>query len=379
MSDTRRSITDGADFATVDLISEARRPILIARHRELVTDMERSLSEQFISGQTEHRRLKAMLEDLAAESEVKRTLRTLTLLSEDEHYRDMNLQQALTEFLCLMREEGNVEIASLQMHAIGIYREVRSRLLTRQTDSPALSELREITTTGLGVLLAPPTPVFGRIGVPQVYTRSFVEQTLKEAKRLMKGEREGVSWADEDQAVAVTRDDEEQVRNIPAGEREAALQFLVRDRIRSRFYRSVFLEYLSVDEFDPAELDHHRSVLGWLQVLAETPHLFPFLQGQPDKQKAFRIARLTQKLLQLFEIYARVARAEGDPRHQAALARLTTTREKLTYLVQAHEPPIPTGPDLTLGALMCPFRIFVEFVQTRVQAGDFILPPDPKG
>jgi hypothetical protein len=378
MPDIRRSSTDGDDFATLDLIREARRPILIARHREMVSAMERSLSEQSIREQAEHRLDEANRKELAAESEVERALQILTQLSEDEHFRDMSLQQALTDYLCLLREDGNLELAALQLHAIGIYRQVRERLLTRQTGEPPLAELREITTAGLGVLLAPPTPVFGRIGVPQVYTRSFVEQTLKEARRLMRGDREGVTWTDEDQAAAVTREDEEQVRNLPASEREAALQFLVRDRIRSRFYRSVFLEYLEVDEFDPIELGNHRSVLGWLQVLAETPHLFPFLQGQPDTQKAFRIARLTQKLVQLFEIYARVARAEGDPHHHSALAKLTTTREKLSYLMKSREPPIPTGPDLTLSTLLCPFPIFVAFVQTRVQAGDFILPPDPK-
>ena len=105
--------------------------------------------------------------------------------------------------------------------------------------------------------------------------------------------------------------------------------------------------------------------------------LYPFLQGQPDRQKAFRIARLTQKIVQVFEIYARVARAENDPRHQAAFVG-KSTRERLGYLTKQHEPPIPLSTELSLAGMLCPFKTFVEFVQTRVQAGDFVLPPDPK-
>lgn len=378
MPDPRRSSTDGDDFATVDLINEARRPILIARHRELVTEMEASLSEQFVSGTSDHRRLKSMIDDLSSQSEVSRIARTMKLISEDEHYRDMNLQQALTEFLCLMREEGSVEVAALQMHAIGVYRAVRTLLLKRQTVEPTLAELRELTTVGIGALLDPEEAEFGRLATAQVYTRSFVERTLKDVKRLRQGDQEGMGWEDEDSAAVVTREDEEQVRAMPETERIAALRFLVRDRVRSRFYRAVFLEYLSVDEFDPAELDHHPTVLAWLHSMAETPHLFPFLQGQPDKQKAYRIARLTQKLIQLFEIYARVAMAEADPRHQTPLAAAKGTRERLQYLAKAHYPPISSSHDLTLGTMLCPFKTFVGFVQTRVQAGDFVLPPDPK-
>ncbi len=374
--DTRKASTSGEDFATVDLINEARRPILIARHRELVTEMERSLSEAFISGRTEHRRLKMMIEELASESEVARINRTLKLLSEDEHYGDMDVQTALTEYLCLMREEGSIEVAALQMHAIGVYRAISALLAARQGLAPSLDELRDLSTAALGALLDPPAPAFGRLASGQVYTRGFVEQALKDVKRLRQGDREGVQWHDEDSAMAVTRADEERVRDLPETERVAALAFLFADRVRSRFYRAVFLDYLSPDQLDPAEATRHATVLAWLDDMAQTPHLYPFLQGQTDAQKAFRIARLTQKLLQLFEIYARVAQAEADPRYREALTG--TTRERLQYLTRQHYPPIAPGPEITLAALLCPFATFVEFVQNRVQAGDFVLPPDPK-
>ncbi len=372
-----RSATDGEDFATVDLINEARRPILIARHRELITEMEASLSETYITGQTEHHRLKTMIAELSSESEVRRIERTMKSLTEDEHYRDMSFQQGLVDFLCLMREAGNVEIAALQMHAIGVYRTVRSLLNERQGEPPTLAELRDLSIAAVGVLLDPPPAVFGRLGVPQVFTRTFIEQTLKNIKHLRHGERPDVTWQDAEVGKAVTRADEESVKHLPETERAAAIDFLIRDRVRSRFYRAVFLEFLSINEFDATQEDLPSTVLAWLEGMAETPHLFPFLQGQPDRQKSFRIARLTQKIVQLFEIYARVARAEADPRHQVAFVG-KGTRERLMHLTRQHEPPIPLSTELTLATLLCPFRTFVEFVQTRVQAGDFVLPPDPK-
>ena len=377
MPESKRSATDGEDFATVDVINEARRPLLIARHRELVMEMEQSLSEQYISGQTEHRRLQQMIAELNSESEVARTNRTLKMLSEDEHYRDQTLQQALSEYLCLMREAGNIEIAALQMHAIGVYRAVCAALVASQGQSPSLAELRDLSTAAIGILLNPPPAEFGRLGVPQVHTRGFIDQTLREIKALLQGDRAGVTWQDEDSAVALAREDEVQVRNLPEAERAAAIGFLVADRIRSRFYRSVFIEYLSVDEFDATAADLPPTVLAWLQGMAETPHLYPFLQGQPAQQKSFRIARLTQKIVQVFEIYARVVRAQADPRYAATLAG-GRTREQLMFLAKQHYPPIPFSPELSLAALLCPCRTFVEFVQTRVQDGDFVLPPDPK-
>jgi len=66
-----------------------------------------------------------------------------------------------------------------------------------------------------------------------------------------------------------------------------------------------------------------------------------------------------------------------DPRHQAVLHG-KSTRERLMHLAKIHYPPITLSPELTLAALLCPFAAFVEFVQTRSQAGDFVLPPDPK-
>lgn len=371
------SATDGEDFATADLINEARRPILIARHRELITEMEMSLSESYITGQTEHHRLKIMIEELSSDSEVSRIQRTMKSLTEDDHYRDMSFQQGLVDFLCLMREEGNIEIAALQMHAIGVYRAARTLITDRQGEAPTLAELRELTIAGIGLLLDPPAAIFGRLGVPQVFTRTFIEQTLKNIKHLRLGDRPEITWSDAEAGAAITRADEESVKHLPENERAAAIEFLIRDRVRSRFYRAVFLEYLNVNEFDPNQTDLPTTILQWLHNMVETPHLYPFLQGQPDRQKAFRIARLTQKIVQVFEIYARVARAENEPRHHAAFVG-KTTRERLSYLTKQHEPPIPFSTELSLAAMLCPFKTFVEFVQTRVQAGDFVLPPDPK-
>jgi hypothetical protein len=35
-------------------------------------------------------------------------------------------------------------------------------------------------------------------------------------------------------------------------------------------------------------------------------------------------------------------------------------------------------PELTLSAMLCPFKSFVAWTQERVQEQDFVLPPDSK-
>jgi hypothetical protein len=43
-----------------------------------------------------------------------------------------------------------------------------------------------------------------------------------------------------------------------------------------------------------------------------------------------------------------------------------------------HYPVLAVTPELTLSALLCPFTTWVEWVQNRVEAQDFVLPPDPR-
>ena len=56
---------DGA-YSTLEFIAEARRPVLVQRHRSLVEEMETSLSDAFITGAADNQRLQAMLRELTS-------------------------------------------------------------------------------------------------------------------------------------------------------------------------------------------------------------------------------------------------------------------------------------------------------------------------
>ena len=151
----------------------------------------------------------------------------------------------------------------------------------------------------------------------------------------------------------------------------------MRDRIRSQFFKDVFLGYMAADEFDPKDGEAHPTVLHWLEAIEQTPHLFPFMQGQATGQKQFRLAQLMQKLIQVHEMYARATLAAEHPSYRAAFAGLTT-RERLKVMAKDRYPPLVLSPELTLAALLCPFSGLVAWVQDKVAAADFVLPPDAR-
>ncbi len=379
MSAKPGSLDDHDDaYSTMDFIAEARRPLLVERHRKLVEEMESSLSDSLITGDTDHPRLKAMLLELEADSEKARIAKTMRHLAEDPHYKDSTLRAALVEQLCLLREDGNVEIAALQLHVIGVYREVRREVAARQGEAPSLSDLRELPASVLGRLLNKVVPVFGTPSLSDglIYTPSFADRSLRTIRRMRRAEEADTSWADVAGDPPLPREAEEPLSALPEAERKAARTLLVRDRIRSAFYREVFLRYLSRDEFDLSG-DNHPTVLHWLQAIEATAHLYPFMQGQTTGQKAFRLSHLIQKILQLHEIYARVALASQHPSYREAFAG-KNTRDRLAIMVKDHYPPLALSPELTLSALLCPFPGFVEWVQDKVDQKDFVLPPDAK-
>ncbi|MBA3847954.1 MAG: hypothetical protein H0X45_15100, partial [Planctomycetes bacterium] len=174
-----------------------------------------------------------------------------------------------------------------------------------------------------------------------------------------------------------SREQEEPLSALPEAERMQARQLLVRDRIRSRFYRDVFLIYLSPDELDQREVDAHPTVLHFLESVEATGHLYHFMQGQPAQQKAFRLGQLLQKIVQLHEMYARVALATQHPSYRDTFVGLST-RERLASMAKDHYPPLTLSNELTLAALLCPFAEFVRWVQDKTTTSDFVLPPDPK-
>jgi len=364
---------------TEDLIVEARRPILIERHRRLVEEMESSLGESMVTGETDHPRLRAMLAELDTDSEQRRVLTTLQTLAGDHHYKNATLRQTLVEHLCLQREAGGVEFATMQLHVIGIYRTVRVSVMKRQGDAPGLAELRELPASMLGRLLKPLEARFGTVALAEsvVYTPAFAERCLRAIKRLRRPEDADAHWEDANGEPALSREQEEPLAALDEKERKATRQLLIRDRIRSQFFREVFLRFLSRDELEPSEVEAHPTVLHWLQNVEATAHLYPFLQGQTQSQKALRLSHLVQKIVQLHEMYARVHQASEHPSYREAFASIDT-RKRLALMSRDHYPMLTLTPELTLAAMLCPFAVFVAWVQERAESSDFVLPPDPR-
>lgn len=374
---SRRETDDNLN--TMDLIAEARRPILVERHRRVIEEMESGIGDAFISGESENPRLQMMLKELETPIAQGRLQATLTSLAEDFHYRSHGVRLAVIEEMCLLREQQQVEIAALQLHAIGVYRELRRLLCAAQGDAPGIADLRELPCSAVGKLTATEHPGFGspRLADAAVWTPSFGERCLRVIKRIRRAEGGDSMWDDANGPPPLPRDLEEPLANLPAQERVAARQALVRDRIRSLFFRDVFLVYMAADTFDPADGEAHPTILHWLETIEATPHLFPFMQGQTATQKTFRLGQLMQKLIQMHEMYARAALASQHPTYRDAFKDLST-RERLKVLAKDRYPPLVLSPELTLAALLCPFPGLVAWVQEHVAGQDFVLPPDPR-
>lgn len=373
----RRETDD--ELGTMDMIAEARRPILVDRHRRVIEEMEAGIGDAFVSGESDNPRLQAMLKELESPIAQQRLQGTITALAEDFHYRNRGVRAALAEEMCLLREQQQVEVAQLQLHAIGVYRELRRLLVARQGEPPTVADLRELPCAAVGRLTAEEQPGFGspRLADAGVYTPAFGERCLRAIKRIRRPENADSFWDDANGPPPLPRDLEEPIASLPEAERNAARTALVRDRVRSGFFRDVFLRYMDAEEFDPAWGEAHPTVLHWLEAIEATPHLFPFMQGQTAEQKAFRLAQLMQKLVQMHEMYARVELASQHPTYREPFQSLKT-RERLKILAKDRYPPLVMSPELTLAALLCRFQGLVTWVQEKVASGDFVVPPDAK-
>lgn len=370
---------DDPALSTLEFIAEARRPLLIERHRELVEEMESSLSDAFIAGTVENPRLQAILRELDTPSERTRVLKTVQTLADDAHYRTLPLRESLVQELCLLRERGAVEIATLQSHVIGVYRAVQASLVKRQGATATLADLRTLSTAMLTRLLNPLTPDFGssRLHDALVFTDAVSERTLATAKRLRRAATGDDRWREAAGEPSLPREVEAPLEGLRDTERRVARGMAIQHAIRSVFYRAVFLHYLDPNELDPKEISAHPSVLAWLEAIEDTPHLFPFMQGQTPEQKLFRLSQLLQKLVQIHEMYARREHASESTELRDAFVG-KRIREQLMLMAKAQYPPITLSNTMTMAVLLCPFPAFVSWVQNLVISHDFVIPPDPK-
>lgn len=366
-------------LSTQEIIAGARRPVLIERHREVVEEMESSITDNLVTGTSDNPRLKRMLEELEADSEQQRILGTLQTMSDDESYSRCILREALIQQCCLLREERGIEVAALQLHIIGVYRKLRSLMSAQHGLIPDLEDLRTLEAVRLGRLLNPQPIEFGSplISDHLVITKRQADHELRRLKAMSRGDGGDETWKEADGAPALPREIEEPLRELPPAEREIARDKLIADRIRSRFFKHVFLGYFDRDELSPEEIAAHQTILHWLHAMVETPHLYPFMQGQTDGQKTWRLSRLLRKIVQINELYQRVALATDHPTYREQFKDLKT-RDKLQVMMKDHFPPIRVDDEFLVKTMVCPFEVFARWVQDRVEAKDFVLPPDPK-
>jgi hypothetical protein len=364
-----------------EALAAARRPAAIARHRDLIAEMEESLSDMLITGGTDPPRLNAMLEELESDSEQQRIKETITALSDQETYGDHSLQDALIEHLCLLREDKGIEVATLQLHVIGIYRFVRSMMDQQQFVLPTIDDLRALPAAHILRLTQPQRYTFGssELSNALVFAPTQAKEIFDAIRNLNNREPMDDEWDDDNGRPALSRAEEEPLAILEPDDLEAARQKLVCAKIRSRFYRSVFTKYLAVDELSPEEIGAHRTVLHWLESISETPHLYPFMQGQSDGQKHFRIRQLLRKIIQLNEIYQRIEHASRHPTYTESFqGGDLKASQKLKIMSKDRYPMLPVDNQFTITTLLCPFSAFAAWVQEQVTSDNFLIPPDGK-
>lgn len=366
-------------LSTGEIVEEARRPLLIKRHRPVIEEMEGSLSDSLVTGATDHPRLQTVLRELETASERQRIEDTLSSLANDPHFEDSLLRDALVDHCCLLREEQGVQVATLQIHIIGIYRRIRELMEQQKGLVPDLEDLRSLPAQRVGRLLDPLPVEFGspRLADSLVISPKQAREKLSAIRAMSRAEGADTTWHDAGGDPPLPRADEEPLEALPKEARVEARARLIADRIRSQFYRSIFLKYFHRDELAPEEIDAHRTILHWLESIEETPHLYPFMQGQTLEQKRFRLGHLLRKIIQLNEMYQRVALASDHPTYRERFAGLGT-RQRLAILAKDHYPALKVDTDFTMSTLLCPFEAFARWVQDKVESKDFVLPPEPR-
>ena len=143
----------------------------------------------------------------------------------------------------------------------------------------------------------------------------------------------------------------------------------------------MFLNYFDVDTFDPRDGEHYLTILDWLLAIEDTPHLFPFMQGQTEDQKHFRLAHLLNKIVQISELYQRIEQAKHDENDEATAESVrssNSSRLAIKALAENRYPPLKISRAFIGSTLLCPFMSFALWVQEKVTNNDFTLPPEPR-
>lgn len=350
-------------LSTSDVIEQARRPLVIARHRDSVAKVERQITDEMLSTADGRR-----ADDLVVR------------IADDELYYSRQLGDVLYEQLCLDLEYGEIDENGIGPRILAILANVRARLMAHNHLACSLEDAKSITCGRLGRLLRPADNVtFGSLDLVDgiVVSETQAGEVLSRVKTLARGRGGDPIWHEAGGDPPLSRELEEPLEILPDNQRAEARAKLVADRVRHNFFINVFFRYFDRDTLDPSEISAHPNVLHWLNSIEETPHLYPFMQGQTDTQKLYRLSQLWRKIVQMNELYQRVAQASDHPTYRDRFEDLDT-RKRLAILAKERYPARKVDHTFSIATALCPFEKFAEWVQEKVTAKDFVLPPEPK-
>ena len=359
-------------------LAEARRQVALDEHGEVISEMENSIGDNLVSGSADNPRLKRVIEALDNDEAKSRLSDAIMAMATYPAFAEMPLQEALIEHSCVLRSHAGTEVAKLQIHIIGVYRRIRELMYHQQSLVPDLHDLRTLPTGRLERLLHPLPLTFGSPSSADalVVTDTQRERILELAWQFISPEGCDEHWADDSRDLIWTRDDEKDISHLDSDERKQAREELFQHRIRESFYDVVFNTYLGRDELCDDELDAHFTLLHWMQQMAETPHLYPFMQGQTASQKPSACLSYHVNSCSCMSSHQRIDRAlQAEPYQSDGFADLTTD-EQFQRLHTEDFPPLEIDDEFIVSAFLCPFATFARWSQTMNTEGRFLLPGD---
>ena len=352
--------------STAHMIEVARRPLIVARHKESVEQALQQIGDPLLD----------QLDDLPNQS-----VELIATIATDTSLRDTELEEGLIEHTCLSCENGDLSADDLIQVLGGCYRHVQNQLKPFQGDKAC--PLEDLTSLRCGNLLKiSQAPAVGSFGTTShisstIFTKRQGERCRKSLRLISMAQDANQLWQEASGEPSLSRDEEEPLESLPEQDRKRARARLIQKRIRNSFFKKVFLLYFDRDTLDPAEIFAHPTILDWLNAIADTPHLFPFMQGQTQSQKLFRLRELWRKVLQLNELYQRVDQAKQRSDYRETLAE-KTTQECMQRLAKDRFPAVKVDNDFSIATALSPFAEFAQWIQQKVMDKDFVLPPDPK-
>lgn len=349
--------------STANVIEAARRPLIIARHQGTVKGVyDRLDMEQVQETDTDN----AVARDLLG-----------TVADDDSLYR-ASLREGLIEHCCLGLDNGDIAEVDLSL-LLATSLHLAHEALSRHPGMADLS-LEDLNACSCGLLhrglAEPETAPFGHpdLGQQILWTPSQETSCLHALHRIAQAGDGDRQWQESTGEPSLGREQEEPLEGLPEAKRRVVRQRLVRERIRQAFAKKVFLGYLDRDSLDPDEIAAYPRIIDWLGAIGETPHLFPFMQGQTQAQKIFRLQQLWHILIQLHELALRLHTAAHHPSYRERFTDMHP-EQQLEVLTEDRYPAATIDRTFCLTVAMCPFAAFVQWVQDRVADETFILPP----